>query len=157
MSNFAPRTPDMRMDPERHGGSSIIVQTAARAIEPLLLLLAFYLLLAGHDEPGGGFVGGLVAAGALTLHTIAFGVASARRALRLDPRTLAGLGLVVALAAVWTGALAGAPPMTGLWIDLPPGSPLKALGTPVLFDAGVFLVVLGTALNGIFSLAEEEA
>ncbi len=139
------------------GGSSIIVQAAARAIEPLLLLLAIYLLLAGHDEPGGGFVGGLVASGALTLHTIAFGVASARRALRLDPRTLAGLGLVVALAAVWTSTLAGAPPMTGLWIELPAGSPLKALGTPVLFDTGVFLVVLGTALNGIFSLSEAEA
>jgi multicomponent Na+:H+ antiporter subunit B len=145
------------MDPERHGGSSIIVQTAARAIEPLLLVYAIYLLLAGHDEPGGGFVGGLVAAGALTLHTVAFGVRAARRALRLDPRTLAGAGLVVALAAVWAGVLAGAPPMTGLWFDLPPGSPMGALGTPVLFDAGVFLVVLGTALNGVFGLAEEEA
>ena len=136
--------------------SSVIVQTASRAIEPLLLLLSIYLLLAGHDEPGGGFVGGLVAAGALTLHTIAFGVASARRALRADPRTFAGVGLVVALAAVWAGAAAGVPPMTGLWVDLPAGSPMKAIGTPVLFDAGVFLVVLGTALNAIFSLAEEE-
>jgi multicomponent Na+:H+ antiporter subunit B len=132
--------------------SSIIVQTAARAIEPLLLFFSAYVLLAGHDEPGGGFVGGLVAAAALTLHAIAFGVDSARRALRLDPRTIAGLGLVVALVAVWAAVVAGRPPMTGLWAEAPGGTLL--VGTPVLFDAGVFLVVLGSALNGIFSLSE---
>jgi multicomponent Na+:H+ antiporter subunit B len=135
--------------------SSIILRTAARAIEPLLLFFAVYLLVAGHDEPGGGFVGGLVATAALTLHAIAFGVGSARRALWLEPRTLAGLGLVVALAAVWAGAAAGRPPMTGLWAE-GPGRTALALGTPVLFDAGVFLVVLGSALNGVFSLSEEE-
>jgi multicomponent Na+:H+ antiporter subunit B len=135
--------------------SSIIVQTAARAIEPLLLFFSVYLLLAGHNEPGGGFVGGLVAAAALTLHAIAFGVDSARSALRLDPRTIAGIGLVVALAAVWAGAAAGKPPMTGMWTD-GPGRTALELGTPVLFDAGVFLVVVGSALNGIFSLSEED-
>jgi multicomponent Na+:H+ antiporter subunit B len=135
--------------------SSIIVQTAARAIEPLLLFFSVYLVTAGHNEPGGGFVGGLVAAAALTLHSIAFGVDSARRALRLDPRTIAGIGLLVALAAVWAGAAAGRPPMTGMWVAMPGRTALE-LGTPVLFDAGVFLVVLGSALSGIFSLSEEE-
>jgi multicomponent Na+:H+ antiporter subunit B len=135
--------------------SSIIVQTAARAIAPLLLLFSAYLLVAGHDEPGGGFVGGLVAAAALTLHAIAFGVGSARRALRLDPRTIAGIGLVLALAAAWAGPLAGEPPMTGLWTRAP-GQTVLELGTPVLFDAGVFLAVFGSALTAIFSLSEEE-
>jgi multicomponent Na+:H+ antiporter subunit B len=134
--------------------SSIIVQTAARAIEPLLLFFSAYLLLAGHDEPGGGFVGGLVAAAAFTLHAIAFGVASARRALRVDPRTLAGVGLLVALASAWAGPIAGMPPMTGLWPGATGG--VLALGTPILFDAGVFLVVVGSALTAIFNLSEEE-
>jgi multicomponent Na+:H+ antiporter subunit B len=135
--------------------SSVILQTAARAIEPLLLFFAAYLVVAGHNEPGGGFVGGLVAASAFTLHSIAFGVASARRALRADPRTLAGLGLVVALVAAWWGPAAGAAPMTGLWAKLP-GHTALALGTPVVFDLGVFLVVVGATLAAIFGLSEEE-
>jgi multicomponent Na+:H+ antiporter subunit B len=135
--------------------SSVIVQTAARAIVPLLLFVSAYLLLAGHDEPGGGFVGGLVAAAALMLHAIAFGTSAARRALRVDPRTLVGVGLLLALAAVWAGPAAGRPPMTGLWAGGTGGTVL-ALGTPVLFDAGVFLVVVGAALSAIFGLSEEE-
>jgi multicomponent Na+:H+ antiporter subunit B len=135
--------------------SSLILQTACRAIAPLLLFFSIYLLLAGHDEPGGGFVGGLVATAALTLHAIAFGVDSARRALRLDPRTIAGLGLVLAVAAVWAGPLSGRAPMAGLWAG-GPGRTALSLGTPVLFDFGVYLVVLGSALNALFGLAEEE-
>jgi multicomponent Na+:H+ antiporter subunit B len=135
--------------------SSLILQTASRAIAPLLLFFSMYLLVAGHDEPGGGFVGGLVATAALTLHAIAFGVGSARRALRLDPRTVAGLGLVLAVAAVWAGPAFGRAPMAGLWVD-GPGRTALSLGTPVLFDAGVYLVVLGSALNALFGLAEEE-
>jgi multicomponent Na+:H+ antiporter subunit B len=134
--------------------SSLIIQTAARTIVPLLLFFSFYVLVAGHNEPGGGFVGGLVAAAALTLHAIAFGVGSARRALRWDPQTVIGAGLVVALAAVWLGPLAGRAPMTGLWARTP-GRTAIELGTPLLFDVGVFLVVAGATLGVIFSLSEE--
>jgi multicomponent Na+:H+ antiporter subunit B len=135
--------------------TSVILGNAARAIEPLLVFYAFYLLVAGHNEPGGGFVGGLVAAAAVTLHSIAFGVPSARRALRLEPRTVTAAGLLVALAAAWIGPLAGAPPMTGLWTRAP-GQTVLELGTPVLFDAGVFLVVVGATASAIFALSEEE-
>jgi multicomponent Na+:H+ antiporter subunit B len=134
--------------------SSLIIRTAARTIEPLLLFFAFYVLVAGHNEPGGGFVGGLVAAAALTLHAIAFGVDSARAALRVDPQTLMGTGLVLALLAVWLGPVAGRAPMTGLWTHAP-GRTAIEFGTPVLFDAGVFLVVAGATLGVIFSLSEE--
>jgi multicomponent Na+:H+ antiporter subunit B len=135
--------------------NSLILQTAARAIHPLLLLFSGYLLVAGHDEPGGGFVGGLVAAAAYTLHAIAFGSRSARRALRVDPRSVAGAGLLLAIAAAWAGPLARRPPMTGLWAEAP-GRTALALGTPVLFDAGVFLVVLGATLSVVFTFSEEE-
>ncbi|HYG68294.1 MAG TPA: Na+/H+ antiporter subunit B [Anaeromyxobacteraceae bacterium] len=134
--------------------SSVIVQTAARILGPLLLFFSGYLLVAGHNEPGGGFVGGLVATAALVLHAIASGVPAARRALRVDPRSLAGIGLVVALVAVWVGPLAGRPPMTGIWTEAPGATALE-LGTPVLFDAGVYLVVFGSAVSTIFSLSEE--
>jgi multisubunit Na+/H+ antiporter MnhB subunit len=116
--------------------------------------LSVFLLVAGHNEPGGGFVGGLVASAAFTLHSIAFGVAAARQSLRWDPRTITGIGLCVALAAVWAGPLAGGAPLTGLWMRAP-GQLAPTLGTPLLFDTGVYLIVTGATLSAIFGLSEE--
>jgi multicomponent Na+:H+ antiporter subunit B len=130
--------------------NSPIFRTAARLLMPLLLLFAVFLLLRGHDEPGGGFVGGLVAAAAFALYGIAFGVQRARRALLVNPLTLLGAGLLIALASGVPAALRGQPYLTALW----PSGPV-ALGTPALFDVGVFLVVAGVVLMMIFTLAEE--
>ena len=77
--------------------TSPIFRTAARLLMPLLLLFAVFLLLRGHNEPGGGFVGGLVAAAAFALYVIAYGVERARRALLVKPLTLLGAGLLIAL------------------------------------------------------------
>ena len=74
--------------------TSPIFRTAARLLMPLLLLFAVFLLLRGHNEPGGGFVGGLVAAAAFALYAIAYGVDRARRALLVKPLTLLGVGPV---------------------------------------------------------------
>ncbi|HMN02746.1 MAG TPA: MnhB domain-containing protein, partial [Geobacter anodireducens] len=64
---------------------SLFLATAVRLLLPLLLLFSLFLLLRGHNEPGGGFVGGLVAAAAFALHALAHGVAAARRVLRVEP------------------------------------------------------------------------
>jgi multicomponent Na+:H+ antiporter subunit A len=129
---------------------SPIFRTAARLLMPLLLLFSLFLLLRGHNEPGGGFVGGLVAATAFALYGIAFGVDRARQALLVKPLTLLGAGLLIALGSGLPAALRGQPFMTAQWA---PGA--LALGTPVVFDIGVFLVVAGVALMMIFSLGEE--
>jgi len=117
---------------------------------PLLLLFALFLLLRGHNDPGGGFVGGLVVSSAFALHAIAFGVAESRRALLVEPSTLLGAGLLVALSSGLPSVLRGRPFLTAQWTDLG-----MALGTPLIFDAGVFLVVIGVVLVMMFSLAEE--
>jgi multicomponent Na+:H+ antiporter subunit A len=130
--------------------TSPVFHTAARLLMPLLLLFSLFLLLRGHNQPGGGFVGGLVAAAAFVLYAIAFGVQRAREALRVRPLTLLGVGLLVALASGVPAVVQGQPFLTALWM---PG-PLP-LGTPALFDAGVFLVVTGVVLMMIFSLAEK--
>ena len=130
--------------------TSPIFRTAARLLMPLLLLFAVFLLLRGHNEPGGGFVGGLVAAAAFALYAIAYGVERARQALLVKPLTLLGAGLLIALASGVPAALRGQPFMTAQWALGP-----VALGTPALFDIGVFLVVAGVVLMMIFSLAEE--
>jgi multicomponent Na+:H+ antiporter subunit B len=134
--------------------NSVILSTATRYLLPLLLLLSVYLLLRGHNLPGGGFVGGLVAAAAFALYTIAHGVKAAKEVLRIDPRTFIGFGLLTALLSACLSLFAGLPFMTGLWTKDKVVILGKA-GTPVLFDIGVYIVVLGVVLTIIFSLAEE--
>lgn len=133
---------------------SLILGTATRYLLPLLLLFSIYLLLRGHNEPGGGFAGGLVAAAAFALYTIAYGVTQARRTLHIDPIKLTALGLLLALGSGLLGLLSGRPFMTGLWSaqTIPV---LGKAGTPVLFDLGVYLVVIGITLTIIFALADE--
>ena len=133
---------------------SLILSTATRAIFPLMLLFSVFILLRGHNEPGGGFVGGLVAATAFVLYALAYDVARARDALRVDPRSLVAAGLALACSAGLLGLLAGQPFMTGQWLATPLPVVGK-LGTPVLFDLGVYFVVLGVVLTMVFALAEE--
>ena len=130
--------------------NSPIFRTAARLLTPLLLAFSIFLLLRGHNEPGGGFVGGLVAAAAFALYTIAFGTRRAREALVVRPLTLLGAGLLIALVSGLPAVLRGQPFLTALWA--PRSLPF---GTPALFDAGVFLVVAGVVLMMLFTLAEE--
>jgi multicomponent Na+:H+ antiporter subunit A len=130
--------------------ASPIFRTAARLLTPLLLLFAVFLLLRGHNEPGGGFVGGLVASAAFALYAIAFGVRRARQALFVRPVTLLGTGLLIALASGLPAVFRGQPFLTASWISAP-----IAVGTPVVFDVGVFLVVSGVVLMMTFTLAEE--
>ena len=130
--------------------TSPIFRTAARLLMPLLLVFSVFLLLRGHNEPGGGFVGGLVAAAAFALYAIAFGVQRARQALLVRPLTLLGAGLLIALLSGVPAVVRGQPFLTALWA---PGA--LPLGTPAMFDVGVFLVVAGVVLMMIFTLAEE--
>jgi multicomponent Na+:H+ antiporter subunit B len=131
--------------------NSIILTTAARLVTALMLLFSVYLLLRGHNEPGGGFVGGLVAASALFLQAITNGVTATRRALRVEPRVIAVVGVAVAIVAGLAGAVVDAPFLTGVWA-FPAGIPL---GSPLLFDVGVYLVVVGAVTTLVFALEED--
>ena len=134
--------------------TSSILQTATRVLMPLLLLFAVFLLLRGHNQPGGGFVGGLVAAASFVLYSIAFGVAAARRALLLEPSALLGIGLLVALGSGVPGVADGRPFMSAVWATIGSRSGAISVGTPMLFDVGVFLAVVGVVVTIVFTLAE---
>ena len=77
--------------------SSLILRAATRVLAPMMLMLSLFLLWRGHNLPGGGFIGGLVATSAIALQGIAFGPEAARRTLVLPPAVLAGVGLVAAV------------------------------------------------------------
>lgn len=133
---------------------SVILSTAIRLLLPLLLIFSVFLLLRGHNEPGGGFVGGLVASSAIVLYALAEGVEKARRLLKIDPRHLIGGGLLLALFSGTIPLLFAQPFLTGLW--LPWAFPvLGHVGTPLLFDVGVYLLVAGMTLLIVLSLMEE--
>lgn len=134
--------------------TSSILQTAARVLMPLLLLFAVFLLLRGHNAPGGGFVGGLVVAASFVLYSIAFGVAAGRRALLVNPSTLLGVGPLVALVSGLPGAAGGRPFMSSVWATIEVGSASIHVGTPLIFDIGVFLAVVGVVLTIVFTLIE---
>jgi len=133
---------------------SLILRVTIRYIFPLLLIFAAFILLRGHDEPGGGFIAGLVASAAYALYSIACGSDQARRALGIETRLLIGLGLLVAVTAGMLAFLNSRPFLTGLWIDLPLPPPWNKVGTPLLFDLGVFLTVVGVTLTIVFALEE---
>jgi len=136
--------------------TSLILSTAARYLLSLLLVFSIFILIRGHNEPGGGFIGGLIAAAAFALNAVAFDAATTRRILRVDPRTLVPLGLLIALGSGTIPLLVGEPFLTGMWLTAHvPGLGEIALGTPLVFDCGVYLVVLGVTLTMILTLAEE--
>ena len=136
---------------------SLLLRSAARIIVPAQLLFSIFLLLRGHNEPGGGFIGGLLAAGAITLHGIANGMPAARALLRVTPQTLIAVGIVAAALSGVISLLAGLPFLTGIWGGSMPTLVAGTLkfGTPLLFDVGVYLVVAGVGVLMIVSVAEE--
>ena len=134
---------------------SIILSTASRYLLPLMLIFSFFLLLRGHNEPGGGFIGGLVAAAAYALYLIANGVEEAKKLLKAEPIKLIAIGLLLAIISAFISVITGQDFMTGLWAknEFPV---IGKVGTPLLFDLGVYFLVLGIVTKIIFSLAEED-
>lgn len=128
--------------------TSPLLRQGLRPLAWLMMAASLLLLWRGHNLPGGGFIGGLVAACGLILLVLTYGHDQIRRVLPLPPVQLIGLGLGCAAGAGVLALLAGSAFLTGLWV-FPGGLPL---GTPLLFDIGVFLTVFGSALHMIDKL-----
>lgn len=136
--------------------NSLILRTTARYLLPMLLLFSVFLLLRGHHEPGGGFTGGLVAGAAWALYALAYDARAMRSALPCAPHILIGGGLLVALASGVLGLFLRQPFLTGQWFALPiPGLGKVDVGSPLIFDFGVYLLVWGIVLMVVLVFAEE--
>lgn len=141
---------------ERHPDTrSALLKIAARRFAPLLLIGSVLVLLRGHNAPGGGFIGGLLAAMSYILYAVATDVGAARRRLPAAPLKLAAAGALTAVAAGMISMAGGREFLTGLWTTVPlPFADALKLGTPLLFDAGVYVTVVGIVLAFVFNLAE---
>jgi multicomponent Na+:H+ antiporter subunit B len=113
-------------------------------ILPVALLFSVYLLWRGHNEPGGGFVGGLVAAAGFIVYALPRGRASLMRLLIIRPESIAGSGVLLALSSGLYSLLTDQPFLTHQWMILSSGF---AIGTPLVFDLGVYLTVVGAVLT----------
>lgn len=121
---------------------SIILRTGGRILLPIAGLFSIYILLRGHNDPGGGFIGGLIAAAGLVVYALPRGREALYRMLRARPSTIAAIGLLLAVLGGLPGLLGGGAFMTHRWAA-PAGI---AVGTTLIFDTGVYLVVIGAVL-----------
>ncbi|WP_193072417.1 hydrogen gas-evolving membrane-bound hydrogenase subunit E [Pseudomonas sp. FME51] len=127
---------------------SLMLRQSMRPLATVLLVVSLAILWRGHNLPGGGFIGGLVAATGFTLLIVTFGRGMQRGLARIAPPTIIGIGLACAVSAGLFGLVAELSFMTGLWIEL---LGVK-LGTPLLFDVGVFLTVFGSVMHMLRNL-----
>jgi multicomponent Na+:H+ antiporter subunit A len=142
-----------RVRPENR---SIMLEVIVRILFHTIIIVSLYLLFAGHNLPGGGFAGGLVAGMALVMRYVAGGRYELGAAAPTDAGRLLGVGMSIAVGCAIVPLLFGAPPLTSTWFE----AELPVLGhvefvTSTLFDVGVYLVVIGLVLDVLRSLGAE--
>ncbi len=133
---------------------SLIFRTITPVIVSVMVLFSIFVLLRGHNEPGGGFIGGLIAVAALSIYGIAFGVETVRRAIVFHPLSIAGAGLLLATLAGLLSMVFQVPFMTGLWVYPVVLGEEIPLSSVMAFDIGVYLVVVGAVTSIALSLEE---
>ncbi|MGR9050057.1 Na(+)/H(+) antiporter subunit B [Halobacillus faecis] len=140
--------------------NDIILRTTTTLIAFILLGFSVYLFFAGHNAPGGGFIGGLMTAAAIILMYMAYGSKAMEKILPINFRFLIPVGLMVAAATGIGGMLFDAPFLTQTfaYFQLPILGKTE-LATALLFDLGVYLAVVGVTMTIILTIAydrEEE-
>ncbi len=151
------------LDSEKSQNRSLMVDVATRILFPSMMALSIYFFFAGHNAPGGGFAGGLVAALALTLRYLAGGREELEEALPIDGSRILGVGLFLAGVMALLPMFFGHPPLATAYIGLDvPVLGYVPLPSALLFDAGVYLIVVGLVSHILTSAggkldAEEEA
>ncbi len=136
--------------------SSEILKLSAKYMRDLMLLFSIFILLRGHNHPGGGFIGGIMAGSGIFFYGLAYNTMKVYHQLALKPVHFIGIGLSICLVSSLLGLGLQGNILAGTWIkiNIPLIGMLK-LGTPLLFDTGVYFTVTGSFLLILFSIMEE--
>jgi len=137
--------------------TDVYLQTATKILVFIIMTFSIYVLFAGHNNPGGGFIGGLITASALILLYIAFDLQSVRDIIPVDFKKLAATGVLISLLTGVASLVLNIPflSQTYRYVDLPFLGKTE-LATAMIFDLGVYLAVLGTTMTIITSISEDD-
>jgi multicomponent Na+:H+ antiporter subunit B len=134
---------------------TLIFRTIAPYLCALMILFSIFVCLRGHNEPGGGFIGGLIAASAFAVYGIAYGVSAVRKAIVVHPMALAGFGLFFGAITGLLSVFLEQPFFTGQWVFVDVLGASVGLSTPMFFDIGVYFVVVGSITSIALALEED--
>ena len=137
--------------------NDVILQTVTKVTLYLIILFSIHVFFAGHYQPGGGFIAGLMISGALVLLLLATDKKTVTTVLRVDYRKMIAVGLLFAVGTGMLGLFNHLPFLTHFFdhFDLPIIGD-TSLHTAALFDFGVFLVVVGVTMTIIQTIGEAE-
>ncbi|HZG71834.1 MAG TPA: Na(+)/H(+) antiporter subunit B [Chondromyces sp.] len=137
--------------------NDIVLQTVTKIIFFMIILFSIHLFFAGHYNPGGGFVGGLMTSGAIVLLLLAYDLKTVANILPFDYKIMVGVGLLFAVGTAAGALLFDVPFLTHAfgYANLPILGE-TSLHTAVLFDTGVFLTVVGVTMTIIQTIGESE-
>jgi multicomponent Na+:H+ antiporter subunit A len=134
------------------------VDVSVRIVFPVVMITSLWLLFAGHNQPGGGFVGGLLAGAALALRYIAGGIDDVRDHARFRPWTVLGVGLLIAAVVATIPLFLGDSVLEVGYVSLDlPVLGEVALSSALVFDTGVYLAVVGMVLMVFEAFGDEPA
>jgi multicomponent Na+:H+ antiporter subunit B len=142
---------------KRLKSNNMMIQTITRIVTLIILAFSIYLFLAGHNNPGGGFIGGLMTASAILLLYLTFDMKKIMKEIPISFTSLIGIGLLTAVGTGIATMLFDYPFLTHFfdYFDVPILGEIE-LTTAVAFDLGVYLVVVGIALTIILTIAEDD-
>ncbi|MFC3210845.1 Na(+)/H(+) antiporter subunit B [Planomicrobium okeanokoites] len=137
--------------------NDVMLQTVTKVVTFIILMFAVHIFFAGHYTPGGGFVGGLLTASAIVLLMLAFGIQTVKKIVPVNYVVMTSVGLLLAIATAAASILFDVPFFTHAYdyFDLPLFGK-TSLHSAMLFDAGVYLVVVGVTMTIIQTIGEDE-
>lgn len=137
--------------------NDMMLQVSMRIISLIIFAFSFYLFFAGHNSPGGGFIGGLMTASAILVLYLVFDMKTITKAIPFNFTTMIGVGLLIAVFTGIASMLFGFPFLTQFfgYFQIPIFGEVE-LTTALPFDLGVYLVVVGAALTIILAIAEDD-
>ncbi len=137
--------------------NDVILQTATKVITFIILAFSFFIFLSGHNQPGGGFIAGLMTAAAIVLLLLAYDLETVKKLIPIDFKIMIAIGLLIAVLTGTGSFLFDVPFLTHAfgYFYLPLLGKTE-LATAVLFDTGVYLVVIGITLTIIQTIGEDE-
>lgn len=137
--------------------NDVILRTVVKGVVFIVFTLGIYLFFAGHNAPGGGFIGGLVLGSGIILLLITFDIETMKRAMPFDFKQVAALGVLLATGTAIGSIVFDVPFLTQTddYFNLPLLGKTH-LSTVMIFEAGVALTVIGTLVTIILSISEDE-